>query len=421
MKSIVAVVIIAIFTIGTCSAQGPLFKTYSISFNLLVEGETISSPSDEYLLTLYGPDYRSSVFYRTQEALTTDTKIGRHFEKLQSSRGYDMVVDIEFDSEKVLRIGETFTDYDHRGQVVKRTCVKKGDSLETVANRLSISKEELIKDNHWRFNQTSGALWSDGSIRIGESRRDKKEDEFLGELSLLAAYTSEKGPRDCGNDLDHYVYEVTNRRSAWCEGWAVYNQGIFCEMEQHRALLAIKSMEIETADSTVEEPKYVTIENPDFSTHLSCAGIVSTILTMVDGRGKHRNRIFDVFEKGHQNKFSESSDDRNIVSFTRNYMIENPEQAIRTILAIDCVTGFRADEADLLHLFGNSADVYSKTRQNYQKVYESDWHKHQVYNVLDLYAMLDQGLESESSVRLPNELRDTPSESLELLGESLSD
>ena len=376
-----------------------------INLNLIVNGRTYTNPNAELLETLYGDNYKSSVYYRTKEALTKDTELRRHYQLLQSTRGHDITVKVHYDNPADLIAGETLTHFDKEKMKFVTVTVEEGDTIDTLASKLGIGREEVEALLPRRLNVHPHARWSTGEVNIGESWRNYPNETLYETLAHEAAHTADGTchfPFNYGNDRVHYVSEVTDRRTAWIEGWAQYNGGLFSP--NHRAQIndATHTMEQESPDSSKDDQIYEQLSNPHFMTRLRNEGTVGAILLNIDGNGKYRNQLMETFRNQNINWRTQSLKDRDIVSFTNDYMYSNPEQAKRTLLAIDCATHFRADDERLKKLYGPLVNEYLKERQELRKKYFENWGKSNF----------------ETFELLENEEDDEVLEPLALLGES---
>ncbi len=400
-----------------------------INLNLMVNGRSYTNPSNDLLKTLYGANYKSSVYYRTKEALTKDTELRRHYARLQATRGHDITVNVYYDNEADLIPGETFSHYNPATKKFATETVKKGDTLASIAKRMGVTKEELLKSKFNRFNVWPHARWQQGTVNIGESWRDYPDETLYETLAHEAAHTADGTcyfPQNYGNDDKHSLAEVTDRSTAWTEGWAIYNGGIFSPIHRQQINNSAHYMVKETEDSQPGDPIYEHYSSPHFMTRLRNEGTVAAILTNIDGNGKYRDNVMNILKQGNQNWVTNSLSNRDIVTFTNDYMNANPGQRMRTMLAIDCATNFTSDDDRLRKLFGVHAEEYLKERTKYIVAYHEANNKTEMMNNLEFFAKWDKTIKvSEPTIAVqPAGLLGAPSDEevqldpMELLNEN---
>ena len=384
------------------------------NLNLVVDGRTFSHPTVELLKKLYGEDYKTSVYYRAQEALKNDTEIARHIAKLQATRGTDINFNIHYDKEDSLLPGETVSHFDRQRKMFSYVRVQKGDTLESIAKRLGTTKEELLKDNKSRFNISPHAKSKRGIVNIGESWRDYPNDVLNDALAHEAAHTVDGTTYfglNYGNDGKHHLDEVTDRRTAWSEGWAIYNGALFSSKTRSALNEAIYRMYLESPDSSKDDPIGNDLVNPHMMTRLRNEGTVAAIFTNIDASGQYRDQILETMKKSNQNWRKKSLSERDIVTFTQEYMKAYPDQTIRTMLAIDSATLFRADDKRLRKLFGVQAEEYLNKRASFISEFHRATRDQEKIDMLQFFATLDKELESGEIVEsVPATQRETSPE-----------
>ena len=365
-----------------------------VNMALDVKGTVIRAPGKDVLRALYGDDFKKSNYWQTRKQLYKDNKFTNYISSLQKTRNKDVDVIVHYDDPKRLLPGETFNHFDKESNSWKRYTVNKGDTAAVVAQNLGLTEDKFIKDNNKRFNIHNHARWKDASVHLTESRPmgGKYLRGLLAhEITHTVDGTCGVGDYELGPDGKHYIDEYTNKATAWQEGLANYTGGLFDSRRKDLALETVDKIRMETRDSTPDNTIMEDLFNPSYTTRVGTEGVVSNVLTAIDGRGANRQNILDTVKAGNQDWQNGSLADRNIETFTTSYIARNPDQVSRSLMALDLATGFTADDDKLRQLAGNvDASDYLDNRDKLQQLeIEHRW-KNPDANIFDFYNKLDR-------------------------------
>ena len=337
---------------------------------LKVHGREIANPSVKLLRQLYGEKYEQSAYWRVKEDLENNKELNSHLDKLQSTSNNDIKINVHYDYPDKFFPGETLQYYNIGVGKWKEITVEKGDTVETLSKKMGITSDEFKAE--FDIQVHPHAIRRDSEVHLGEAT-PLSDDTLRGVLVHELAHNVDGTcffGSSYGPDGDHYMNEITNPLSAWKEGWAAFNEGLFSSETRKEISDATDFMTTEVSFSSREKSIELGGFSIPFAARVGNEGTVAAILTALDGDGAHRQEIMDLMREGNKKWQDGSLADRNIKTFLSDYVKAHPEQIYRTLLVIDSATNFTAKTSELAEIVGEeSVKKYMVIRSKLYKEY----------------------------------------------------
>ena len=375
--------------------SAPMSELYSqntlptdINFALRVGKREYSNPSVQLLQRLYGHRYKDSIYWQTKKELAKETVLRKHIEKLQKLRNENIKIIINYDSPSQLIPGERIQVFNNRIQQWSSCIVEMDDDINTIAEKLHMTKEELLKQCPNRFNRKIGAQWSSAEVYLGEDLHNLKQtlpSVIAHEVSHIVDGAVFINKTNYGPDGQHWTDEITDEETAWIEGWAEYNQAMFDKDFKAKISRPLQEFSLETRFSRPDKPSFAMITNAKYSIRTACELTVAAVLTAIDKSGEKREQIFAMVKDYNKNPTHQ----RTMATFANDYIRMNPEECARVLFAIDVCTNFTAKAAELLE---NAEQGESKSYLERREILRNEFNnglKSKDFNIQDFYTKYD--------------------------------
>ena len=362
-----------------CSGGGRWVHLHVYGDTHLVYGD---ERDEAFLSALYGANWRDSVAYRSAMMLRSEHRVGALMDDLQeTSPCTNTYYNIIHDDQGDISPGEIIRFYNN-GTWIEHP-VGENETLDSIAAVYGVTAQHLKEQNPDRFNvwphARGGGKKGPGEVFIAQDWQSSRlqGDDLAGLLAHEGAHTADRvsdhlRAGDYGRDGRHSLDEVTNKRTAIIEGWAIYNDALVNPIYEAR-IAETRSLYDDRSPGTKQSV------GSTFENLLANEATVADILFQIDGRDpERRKRILetktsinaDIPLDEEMARSATEEDKVGLERFLERYVQLHPEDGTNVQFLYDANTRFQASNEHFEDYFGVASSDYLDRRERLQALWE---------------------------------------------------